>query len=211
MALDDNQIEKEIQIDKIQNFWITYKRMIVIVVVVIIGIYIGLQFYQSSVKRSGEMASQIYQEIITINIDDIEMIKSGVNQLKDNHSDTPYASRGAIYLSRSLVNKKMNDEAIIELIWAADNANEKSIQSLALYSLSNIYLVLKNIDEAMSTANKISTPGYIGLKDDLLGDIYMAGNDTEKARISYESALNFYQNKSELAKVIQTKIDAIGQ
>ena len=211
MALDDTQIEKEIQIDKMENLWNENKRIIVVVVAVIISIYIGLQFYQYSAKKTGEMASQLYQEIITLNIDNVEMIKSGVTQLKENHSDTPYSSRGAIFLSRSLVNKKMNDEAVVELIWAADNANEKSIQSLALYSLSNIYLVLKNIDEAMSTANKISTPGYMGLKDDLLGDIYMASNDNEKARISYESALNFYQNKSELAKVIQTKIDAIGQ
>jgi len=211
MALDDTQIEKEIQIDKMENLWNENKRIIVVVVAVIISIYIGLQFYQYSAKKTGEMASQLYQEIITLNIDNVEMIKSGVTQLKENHSDTPYSSRGAIFLSRSLVNKKMNDEAVVELIWAADNANEKSIQSLALYSLSNVYLVLKNIDEAMIAANKISTPGYLGLKNDLLGDIYMASNDNEKARINYEAALNFYQNKSELAKVIQTKIDAISQ
>jgi predicted negative regulator of RcsB-dependent stress response len=211
MALDDTQIEKEIQIDKMENLWNENKRIIVVVVVLIIAIYIGLQFYQYSAKKSGEMASQLYQEIITLSIDNVEMIKSGVTQLKESHSDTPYSSRGAIYLSRSLVNKKMYDEAVAELIWASDNANEKSIQSLALYSLSNVYLVLKNIDEAMIAANKISTPGYLGLKNDLLGDIYMASNDNEKARINYEAALNFYQNKSELAKVIQTKIDAISQ
>jgi predicted negative regulator of RcsB-dependent stress response len=211
MALEPNQIEKEIQMDKMQNLWDTYKHIIAIIIIIIVVAFIGFEFYQSSVKKNGEAASQIYQEIITINIDNIEIIRAGVTKLKDIHSDSPYSSRGAIYLSRSLVNKKMNDEAITELIWAADNAIEKSIQSLALYSLANIYLIIKNIDDAMATANKISTPGYVGLKNDLLGDIYIESNDKKKARVSYKAALNFYQDKSELAKVIQTKLDAIGQ
>jgi predicted negative regulator of RcsB-dependent stress response len=213
MALDPDQerIEKEIKMDKIQNLWNTYRKKILIIISIISVAFIGFEFNQSSVRQGSEEASQIYQEIIMKDINDIEVIKEGVARLKDNYSDTPYASRGSIYLSRSLVHKKMNDEAISELIWAADNANEKSIQSLALYTLSNIYLISKNIEEAMVVANKISTPGYIGLKNDLLGDIYMGSNDKEKARISYGAALNFYQNKSELAKVIQTKIDAIGQ
>ena len=211
MAHEPNQIEKEIQMDKMENIWNTYKRRILIAIVVIVVAFIGYQIYQSSVKNGNEEASQIYQEIITTNIDNTEMIRSGVTKLKNDHSGTPYASRGAIYLSRSLVNKKINNEAIEELKWAADNAVEKSIRSLALYSLSNIYLILKNTDEAMTTANKISTPGYEGLKNDLLGDIYVKINDKEKAKVSYNAALNFYQNKSELAKVIQTKLDAIGQ
>tara|TARA_B110000971_G_C19972990_1_gene483555 strand:- start:568 stop:1203 length:636 start_codon:yes stop_codon:yes gene_type:complete len=211
MALEPETIEKEIKADKWEKFWNTYKWIITTVVVIIIIAFGFFQYSQSSAKKSSEVASQIYQEIITINIDNTELIRAGVFKLKDSHSDTPYSSRGAIFLSRSLAFKNMNDEAIAELIWAADNSIEKSIQSLALYSLSNIYLISKNLEDAMTTANKISTPGYIGLKNDLLGDIYMGSNDKEKARISYGAALNFYQNKSELAKVIQTKIDAIGQ
>ncbi|MDG2252688.1 MAG: tetratricopeptide repeat protein [Methylophilaceae bacterium] len=211
MALEPNQIEKEIQIDKYQNLWNTYKRLIAVLVAIIISIYTGFQFYQSSEVKSGEVASQIYQEIIIENIENTDIIKQKVSELKSNHSSTPYASRGAIYLSRSLVNKKMNDEAIEELLWASNNAKEKSIESLALYTLSNLYLIKENLDDSLATANKISSPGYLGLKNDLLGDIYIANNDKEKAILSYEVALKFYLNKSELAKVIQTKIDAIGQ
>ena len=214
MALDptkDEDIEKEIRMDKLENFWNAYKWIIAIVVLIIIIAFSTFQYSKISAKKSGEVASQIYQDIITVNIDSIEMIRSGVTSLKENHADTPYSSRGAIFLSRSLASKDLNDDAIAELIWAADNAVENSIQSLALYSLSNMYLVSENLQDAMKAANRISTPGYIGLKNDLLGDIYIASNDKEKARISYNAALNFYQNKSELAKVIQTKIDAIGQ
>jgi len=64
MALEPNQIEKEIQMDKFQNLWDTYKRIIAIVAIIIFSIYVGFQFYYSSEKKSGETASQIYQEIL---------------------------------------------------------------------------------------------------------------------------------------------------
>ena len=63
MALEPNQIEKEIQMDKMENIWNTYKRRILIAIVVIVVAFIGYQIYQSSVKNGNEEASQIYQEI----------------------------------------------------------------------------------------------------------------------------------------------------
>ena len=208
MALD---IDDEMQADQIKNFWDTYKKIITIGFVILIVAYISFQFYLSSTKKNSELASQLYQEIIIEKPDSLDSIKEMVASLKDNHSSTPYAARGAIYLSRILVDKKMNDEAVIELIWAGDNAKEKSIQSLAFYSLANIYLTSNDVENAKITANKISSPGYSGLKNDLLGDVYLISNDKEMAKASYKSALAFYENKSELAKVIQIKLDAIGQ
>jgi len=38
----------------------------------------------------------------------------------------------------------------------------------------------------------------------------LSKNDKKKALEFYEVAFNFYNNKNDLAKVIKTKIDAIG-
>lgn len=208
MALD---IDDEMQADQIKNFWDTYKKIITIGFVTLIAAYIGFHFYLSSTKKNSELASQLYQEVIMEKQDSLDAIKVKVAQLKDSHRNTPYSARGAIYLSRILVANKMNDAAVIELTWAGENAKEKSIQSLAFYSLANIYLTSNDLENAKITANKISSPGYAGLKNDLLGDVYLASNDKEMAKASYKSALAFYENKSELAKVIQIKLDAIGQ
>ena len=42
---------------------------------------------------------------------------------------------------------------------------------MANYLLGNLYLVEKKLDEALEVANKIITDGYIGLANDLKGDI----------------------------------------
>ena len=141
MALD---IDDEMQADQIKNFWDTYKKIITIGFVILIVAYISFQFYLSSAQKNSELASQLYQEIIIEKPDSLDSIKLMAASLKDNHSSTPYAARGAIYLSRILVDKKMNEEAVIELTWAGKNAKEKSIKSLAFYSLANIYLTSNN-------------------------------------------------------------------
>jgi len=206
-----NDIDEEMQADQIKTFWHAYKKFIIITLLLIVASYTGYQFYHSSEIKSAESASQLYQEVIIEKLDNVETIKLKVKTLQENHTNTPYAGRASIYLSRILFEEKNNNEAMEALIWASENAKEKSIQSLAYYALSNSYLVTKEIDKAKIAAEKISTPGYVGLKNDLLGDIYLLMNDKDMARASFKSALAFYDNKSELAKVVQTKLDAIGQ
>ena len=74
-----------------------------------------------------------------------------------------------------------------------------------------MYIAKKDASKAKLAAEAIATPGYIGLKSDLLGDIALMDGDHEAARSFFNQALDFYKNKSELAQVIQTKLDAIGQ
>ena len=70
---------------------------------------------------------------------------------------------------------------------------------------------MKNeLDMAEESASSINSHGYEGLKNIVLGDIYIARNNNDKALEFYQLAFNFYINKNDLSKVIKTKIDAIG-
>ena len=88
---------------------------------------------------------------------------------------------------------------------------EPSIQSMANYLLGNLYLVEKKLDEALKVANKIITDGYVGLANDLKGDIYIALGDKENAIKSYELALNYFGGQGEFHKVIENKLNSISQ
>ena len=99
---------------------------------------------------------------------------------------------------------------MFEFDWAIQNSSENSIKSLALYSKARLQLLQNQHDLAESTINEIDSEGFKGLKNYVLGDIYLSKNDKKKALEFYEVAFNFYNNKNDLAKVIKTKIDAIG-
>jgi len=207
MALDT----EEEQVEKLERIWNSYKWLIAVVIVVFSGIYFAYDFYSDQKVKNTEQASQLYQEILIKKITDIDLIIEKVALLKKSSSNTPYASRSAIYLSKLYSQENKNEEAIKELIWASQNTSEESIESIAYYLLANIYFVTNKLDEAMMSAIKINTIGFQTLAKDIIGDIYLKQGNKEEARKSYLEALKLYKGQGDIRKVIQNKIDSIGQ
>lgn len=207
MALDT----EEEQVEKLERIWNSYKWLIAVVIVVFSGIYFAYGFYSDQKVKNTEQASQLYQEILIKKITDIDLIIEKVALLKKSSSNTPYASRSAIYLSKLYSQENKNEEAIKELIWASQNTSEESIESIAYYLLANIYFVTNKLDEAMMSAIKINTIGFQTLAKDIIGDIYLKQGNKEEARKSYLEALKLYKGQGDIRKVIQNKIDSIGQ
>jgi predicted negative regulator of RcsB-dependent stress response len=207
MALDT----EEEQVEKIQNIWRSYKYLIITGTVVFLGVYFAYGIYLDKKIKQTEQASQLYQEILIKKIVDIDLIKEKVDLLKKSSSNTPYASRSAIYLSKLYSQESKNVEAIKELIWASENAAEESIQSLAYYHLANLYFVTNKLDQAMVTAEKINTIGFQTLAKDIIGDIYLKQGKKEEARKSYLDSLGSHNGQGDMRKILQNKIDSIGK
>ena len=207
MALDT----EEEQVEKIQNIWNSYKWVIILVIIVLLGMYFAYNFYSDQKVKNTAQASELYQEILITKLTDIDSITEKVTLLKKGSSNTPYASRSAIYLSKLYSQDNNNEAAIKELIWASENTPEESIKSIANYLLANIYLVTDKFDDAMMAAEKIDTIGFQTLTKDIIGDIYLKQGNKEEARKSYINALKLYKGQGDIRKVIQNKIDSIGR
>ena len=207
MALDT----EEEQVEKLQNIWNSYKWVIILVIIALLGIYFAYNFYSDQKVKNTAQASQLYQEILITKLTDIDSITEKVALLKKVSSNTPYASRSAIYLSKLYSQDNNNEAAIKELIWASENTPEESIKSMANYLLANIYLVTDKFDDAMMAAVKIDTIGFQTLTKDIIGDIYLKQDNKKEARKSYIEALQLYKGQGDIRKVIQNKIDSIGQ
>ena len=63
----------------------------------------------------------------------------------------------------------------------------------------------------MTSAIKINTIGFQTLAKDIIGDIYLKQGNKEEARKSYLEALKLYKGQGDIRKVIQNKIDSMGQ
>jgi predicted negative regulator of RcsB-dependent stress response len=207
MALDT----EEEQVEKLEKFWNLYKWVITFAIIFLLGIYFAYNYYSDQKVKNTAQASQLYQEILIKKITDIDLIIEKVALLKKSSSNTPYASRSAIYLSKLYSQENKNEAAIKELVWASENSPEESIESIAYYLLANIYLVTDKLDEAMIAAVKIDTIGFQTLTKDIIGDIYLKQDNKEEARKSYIEALKLYKGQGDIRKVIQNKIDSIGR
>jgi predicted negative regulator of RcsB-dependent stress response len=207
MALDT----EEEQVEKLEKLWNSYKWVITFAIIFLLGIYFAYNYYSDQKVKNTAQASQLYQEILIKKITDIDLIIEKVALLKKSSSNTPYASRSAIYLSKLYSQENKNEAAIKELVWASENSPEESIESIAYYLLANIYLVTNKLDEAMIAAVKIDTIGFQTLTKDIIGDIYLKQDNKEEARKSYITALKLYKGQGDIRKVIQNKIDSIGR
>lgn len=200
---DDNSLN-----EKAVNFWEKNKKNIILVGIFFVAIYLSLNFYFASQQKSHFLASEIYQKI-QLEFDGGD-INRYVSKLKTEHSSSPYAGRASLILAQSHTKNNNFDDAMAELDWVINNSPEQSIKSLALYSKAKLHLMQNELDMAEVSANSINSHGYEGLKNIVLGDIYIARKNNAKALEFYQLAFNFYKNKNDLSKVIKTKIDAIG-
>ena len=207
MAFDNDEQQSE----HFKNFYNLHKFKIFSAIAVFLVAFFAYQYLESVNQSNDEEASQLFQDVIVSKIGNIDEIKLKVGELQNDFSNSPYAARASIYYSKLLVETGDYTAAAKELIWASDENIEPSIQSMANYLLGNLYLVEKKLDEALEVANKIITDGYIGLANDLKGDIYLAKGDKENAIKSYELALNYFGGQGELHKVIENKLNSISQ
>jgi len=207
MAFDNDEQQSE----HFKNFYNLHKFKTFSAIAVFLVAFFAYQYLESVNQSNDEEASQLFQDVIVSKIGNIDEIKSKVGELQNDFSNSPYAARASIYYSKLLVETGDYTAAAKELIWASGENIEPSIQSMANYLLGNLYLVEKKLDEALEVANKIITDGYIGLANDLKGDIYLAKGDKENAIKSYELALNYFGSKGELHKVIENKLNSISQ
>ena len=207
MAFDNDEQQSE----HFKNFYNLHKVKIFSVIAVFLVAFFAFQYIESINQSNDEESSQLFQDILVSKISNIDEVKSKVGVLQSNFSNSPYAARASIYYSKLLVETGDYTAAAKELIWASGEDIEPSIQSMANYLLGNLYLVEKKLDQALEVANKIITDGYIGLANDLKGDIYLAKGDKENAIKSYELALNYFGGQGEFHKVIENKLNSISQ
>jgi predicted negative regulator of RcsB-dependent stress response len=207
MALDNNE-DKDLN-EKLSNFFSKNKKNIFICSLIFIVFYFASTFYISKDEKKFFLASDLYQKVqLTNEIIDIERF---TNELKDNYSKTAYASRASIYLGNFYFKNNDFIKAQKSYKWAADNATENSISSLAKYQLGVMFFSQKDFDNAIISANAINDNGFIGLKNNLLGDLFSSVGKFEDARKYYQTAYEFYKDKNDLAKVVKIKIDSINQ
>ena len=207
MALDLNE-DKDLN-EKVSDFFSKNKKNIILYSIIFLVFYFASTFYISLGEKKYFLASDLYQKIqLTNEINDVEGL---ANELKEKYPNTAYASRASIYLGNIYFKNKDFFKAQESYKWAADNTPEVSILSLAYYQLGVMSFSQKEFESGIEYAGLINDKGFIGLKNNLLGDLYNAITKPLEAKKHYEIAYEFYKDKNDIAKVVKTKLDAISK
>ena len=207
MALD---LEEQEQVDELKALWKKYGSYVTkgaIAFFVIYGLFQGWGYYQNKQSLS---ASELYQSITVLDEKNTKEIMQKTQKLIDDYSGTPYAGRAAILFAKASYAEGQKDKAKEKLEWASTHAKESATESIALIQLGQILLEDKKYDEALKKANDVDNEGYLGLSNDLKGDVLNAMGKKEDAKKAYLEALKRFGAKDPYGRFTQEKLEALG-
>ena len=207
MALD---LEEQEQVDELKALWKKYGAYItrgVIAFFVLYGLFQGWGYYQTKQSLG---ASELYQSIVVLDEKNTKDILEKSQKLMDDYSGTPYAGRAAILFAKASYLDGNKDKAKEKLAWASSHAKESATESIALIQLGKILVEEKKYEDALKKVNDVENEGYLGLSNDLKGDILNAMGKKEEAKKAYLEALKRFGPKDPYAKFTQEKLESLG-
>jgi len=207
MALD---LEEQEQVDELKALWKKYGVYItrgVIAFFVLYGLFQGWGYYQT---KQSQGASELYQSIVVLDEKNTKDILQKSQKLMDDYSGSPYAGRAAILFAKASYLEGNKDKAKGKLEWVASHAKESATESIALIQLGQILVEEKKYEDALKRANEVDNEGYLGLSNDLKGDILNAMGKKEEAKKAYQEALKRFGPKDPYAKFTQEKLESLG-
>ena len=207
MALD---LDEQEQMEELKALWHKYGKSISIVAGIALLFYIIFQGWNFYANKKSTEATELYQSMMVINPENKEEIIRISEIIIGQYSMTPYAGRSAIFAAKANYSLGKIDQAKQRLEWATTQAKEDAIRSIAYIQLGQLLLEEKKFDEALHKANKANNPGFKGLANDLIGDIYSAMGRKEEAKKAYSEALKGLSSKNNLGNFTQEKLEALG-
>jgi predicted negative regulator of RcsB-dependent stress response len=212
MAYD---LEEQEQLDEFKAWWNKNGKLVTRLVVAAVVAYGGWQGYQSWMNSKATAASTAYQTLVSTPLLDVdgkkaEQISKDAEALQHDYSMTPYAGRSALFAARALHQANQSEAAEKQLRWAVAEAKEPAIQQMANIEIAGLQIERNALDDAKKTLESINDAGFDGLKNSMLGDIYLAKKQEKDAKEAYNKALRSLDPEGKLFYLTQQKLDALG-
>ena len=190
----------EEQIEAIKTWWTENGKALLFSLVLVLGSVSFYRVWQGQVVEDAEKASALYEsmtlvmvgeEIKTLSAETIESTRSIGNRLKIDHPDTIYAFLGALHMAKLGVETGDLESAETELRWMLENDADAALQLIVRMRLASIIAAQGRLEDALLlVSEEQNLTGHASSWYELRGDIFYQLNDIDKARESYQKAID---------------------
>ena len=209
MAYD---LEEQEQIDAIKAWWNQYGNLVMLAVIacfLTIAAFKGWRYYKAQqADRAASLFSQLDQAERN---NEAKRVRDIAAQIVDKYSSTPYAAMAALAAAKASYTTGEVEEAKKNLQWVADKAKQDEMRDVSRLRLAGVLLDEKKYDEALKLLSAKTTETYVPLYGDLKGDVLAEQGKAAEARSAYQSALEKLDANSPYRRVIEVKLDALGE
>ncbi len=201
-------VSEEQQIEMLREWWKKNGNFAISLFFIAILFSLGLHFWFKHREQKLERASAHYEVMLSalVNGDDATTLREA-NLLKDDYSHTPYSAQAALIFARNDVYQQKYSDAESELTWVMYHGNTDSLRQIARLRLARIEIQLNKPNDALKVLDKINDSGYLPMIDEERGDAYLALNQTDNARESYQKAVNLLPNYAVARPLLTMKLN----
>ena len=208
MAYD---LEEQEQIDAIKSWWKDNGKLVVLAVIaclLTIAAFQGWRYYRA---QQAERAATLFSQLDEAErANDSKRVRDIAAQVIDRYPSTAYAGMAALTAAKAGVMTGEIEDARKNLQWAIDHAKDEDLRDIARLRLAGLLLDQKKYDEALKLLDAKTNDAYSMLYADLKGDVLTAQGKPAEARAAYQVALEKSDANSGYRRLIQVKLDALG-
>ncbi|TCI01655.1 tetratricopeptide repeat protein [Corallincola luteus] len=200
---------EEQQVEAIKRWWQENGNFVIVGIAVGLAVVLGWRLYQDNELSNKEAASSSYQALQTSIDAKGYGAAAELQAYIDSNKGSNYSFMAALQLAKLAVDgdKFAEAEAQLSYVISAAAANNPLLP-VAVLRLARIQVTQAKYDEALATLTATTLDvAFTATVEELKGDIYVAQNATEKARIAYQAAID--NGGLENNAVLQTKINQL--
>lgn len=208
MAYDHEEQE---QLDALKAWWNQYGNIITWVLIIILAAFSAWKAWGIYQTKQSVQASMLFEEMQkAIQDKDQARVIRAVADVQEKYSGTYYAQMASMLAAKYAFDASDLKTAKANLNWVQEHGKTAEFKSLAKIRLAGILLDEKSYDEAMKVLSGDFPTELTSSVEDRKGDILVAQNKIDEARVAYQIALDKSTDKNPSYQFIQLKLDAIG-
>jgi len=167
------------------------------------------QGWQESNKQAASAEFEVMSELLAVGQLDAAM--SNFQNLKDDHSGSPYASLAALQMARARLDARQEDLAVNLYQFVMENGHPRALSVVARERLARLKLDQGQAEEALALLQ--GEPDITGFESrfaEVRGDIHYSQGKTEEAIAAYLEALETLEAGAGDRAALVLKLESMG-
>ena len=204
-------IDNEVYLEKIKNFFYKYKIIIIVIVTVFILSALGLTFFYNYKNKEIDKVSNYYIKILSIIESDPERAKSELKKL-EKFKNKDYKNLSNLLLFKLQFQDNELEESLKTLRLIEENSSDNSyLAKITKYYYSQVFMEQNNKKNFDIYTNELLSYGgmWALLAHELRGHLQFANKDYESALKNFNKIIQNQQSTVSIRNRAQEMIDNI--
>ncbi len=212
-----NAMAEDEQLDGLKSFFKKYGSAMLSGILIALIAFFGWEYWQKKTLAENQVRTAKIQQltddakVVATNPAAYSALVASADKLVKEDPDSIHAIESQFIMSRVAYDK--GDYATAEReLKKVENSKLKDagILQIVKLRLANTQLAQKKYDEALKTLAGVTEPAFKATAEEEKGDIYVAKNDIENAKKSYQAAWDSLLERKQERQILQIKLESVG-